>query len=50
MVRQLERGYVPAASIVLPRVIQALNDENPVGEPGSRETSGVGAAGHETTG
>jgi DNA-binding XRE family transcriptional regulator len=29
MVRQLERGYVPAGSLVLPRVIQALNKEGP---------------------
>ena len=28
MVRQLERGYVPVGSAVLPRVIDALNDES----------------------
>jgi len=27
MVRQLERGYVPTGSAVLPRVVEALNEE-----------------------
>jgi len=27
MVRQLERGYIPVGSVVLPRVIRALHEE-----------------------
>jgi DNA-binding transcriptional regulator YiaG len=35
MVRQLERGYIPAGSAVLPRLLEALNEE---GRPDGNET------------
>jgi transcriptional regulator with XRE-family HTH domain len=39
-VRVLESGYRPEAkSDVLVRIAGVLNDENPAGEPGSRENS-----------
>jgi transcriptional regulator with XRE-family HTH domain len=47
MVRQLERGYVPVGSAVLPRVIRALNEEErPAGNGTPSESAGAGTADH----
>jgi len=41
-IRVIEAGYTPAQSEVLPRVLAALNESSPEGEPGSTKTSGAG--------
>jgi predicted transcriptional regulator len=41
-----EGGYRPARSIVLPRIINVLNESSPAGEPGSTEARPRETAGH----
>jgi hypothetical protein len=46
MVRQLERGYIPAGSAVLPRLLEALNEEGRPDGNGTPSDSSPGTGRH----
>ncbi len=48
MVRQLERGYVPAGSAVLPRVVEALNEEGGSAGNATASESSPGQGRHDS--